>query len=139
MKSWTRAMPALLLTLAGACGEGGPAATAAPDLRRTPAGGDQRIEGSFGPGALYALFKPANWNGELITYAHGFIDPCGQAALLPRHNGVMSHSTSASTSSRATRSLASAAIRRFSSDSLASETSIPSRLSVDRNAAAECG
>ena len=81
MRPWTRALPALLLALVAACGEGGPAEMAAPDLRRTPAGGDQQIVGSFGPGALYALFKPANWTGALITYAHGFIDPEAPIAL----------------------------------------------------------
>jgi pimeloyl-ACP methyl ester carboxylesterase len=34
-----------------------------------------RIEGTTANGAPYALFKPAQWNGDVIYYAHGFIDP----------------------------------------------------------------
>ncbi|WP_411281836.1 alpha/beta hydrolase-fold protein [Gemmatimonas sp.] len=29
------------------------------------------IEGSTGPGSLYKMVKPANWNGTLLVYAHG--------------------------------------------------------------------
>ena len=29
------------------------------------------VEGSIGPGALYKMVKPANWNGTLLVYAHG--------------------------------------------------------------------
>jgi len=32
-------------------------------------------------GAQYAMFLPANWNGRLILYAHGFIDPAAPIAL----------------------------------------------------------
>ena len=32
-------------------------------------------------GAPYAMFLPANWNGRLILYAHGFIDPAAPIAL----------------------------------------------------------
>jgi pimeloyl-ACP methyl ester carboxylesterase len=32
------------------------------------------IEGEVGPGTEYALCMPDNWNGDLIVYAHGFID-----------------------------------------------------------------
>jgi pimeloyl-ACP methyl ester carboxylesterase len=30
------------------------------------------VEGDFGTGALYALYCPADWNGDLVVYAHGY-------------------------------------------------------------------
>ncbi len=36
------------------------------------------IEGTTGPGALYALYVPRDWNGDAVFYAHGFrnaVDP----------------------------------------------------------------
>jgi pimeloyl-ACP methyl ester carboxylesterase len=32
-------------------------------------------------GAQYAMFVPANWNGRLVLYAHGFVDPAYPIAL----------------------------------------------------------
>ena len=32
-------------------------------------------EGTTANGAQYALFKPVNWNGDVIYYAHGIVDP----------------------------------------------------------------
>ena len=32
------------------------------------------IEGETGPGSLYALYIPRDWNGDAIAYAHGFRD-----------------------------------------------------------------
>ena len=34
---------------------------------------DEVVDGQFGPGALYRLVRPANWNGRLVLYAHGFV------------------------------------------------------------------
>jgi hypothetical protein len=34
---------------------------------------DEIIDGRFGPGALYRLVRPANWNGSLVVYAHGYV------------------------------------------------------------------
>ena len=34
-----------------------------------------QVEGTTADGALYALFKPVDWNGDVIYYAHGIIDP----------------------------------------------------------------
>ena len=39
------------------------------------------VEGTTANGALYALFKPVNWNGDVIYYAHGIIDPAVAVAL----------------------------------------------------------
>jgi pimeloyl-ACP methyl ester carboxylesterase len=32
------------------------------------------VEGTTGPGALYALYVPRDWNGDAVFYAHGFRD-----------------------------------------------------------------
>jgi pimeloyl-ACP methyl ester carboxylesterase len=40
------------------------------------------VNGSLGPGALYRLVKPANWNGELVLYAHAYV-PSSQPVALP--------------------------------------------------------
>ena len=32
-------------------------------------------EGVLGPGALYRILTPANWNGTLVLYAHGYFEP----------------------------------------------------------------
>jgi hypothetical protein len=36
--------------------------------------GPQVVRGSIGPGALYELAIPANWNGDLVLFAHGYSD-----------------------------------------------------------------
>jgi len=45
------------------------------------------LEGSIGPGALYALDKPAEWNGDLVVYMHGYSDPHSPVAL-PNNSAV---------------------------------------------------
>jgi hypothetical protein len=32
-------------------------------------------------GAPFALFRPAGWNGDLVLYVHGFVDPAAPVAL----------------------------------------------------------
>jgi pimeloyl-ACP methyl ester carboxylesterase len=34
--------------------------------------GPQVVRGSIGPDALYELWVPANWNGDLVLFAHGY-------------------------------------------------------------------
>ena len=46
-----------------------------------PALAQQHVEGQVGPGALYALDMPAAWNGDLVVYAHGIVDPVLPVAL----------------------------------------------------------
>jgi pimeloyl-ACP methyl ester carboxylesterase len=46
-----------------------------------PAAAQQHIEGQVGPGSLYALDVPASWNGDLVVYAHGIVDPVMPVAL----------------------------------------------------------
>jgi len=65
----------LAATAAGlACNEdaAGPAADdIAPAAAQIPVG-PQVVTGEIGPGALYGLYLPANWNGDLVVYAHGY-------------------------------------------------------------------
>jgi len=46
-----------------------------------PAFAQQHAEGSAGPGALYAIDVPAAWNGDVVVYAHGIVDPALPVAL----------------------------------------------------------
>ena len=46
------------------------------------AAGDTIIDGRIGPGSVYRLFRPTNWNGRLVLYAHGFV-AAGEPVALP--------------------------------------------------------
>jgi hypothetical protein len=37
--------------------------------------GVTEVVGRTGPGSSYALFVPANWNGELVVYVKGYVQP----------------------------------------------------------------
>lgn len=39
------------------------------------------VEGETGPGSLYALYIPTNWNGDAIYYAHGIRPPLAPVTL----------------------------------------------------------
>lgn len=39
------------------------------------------VEGETGPGSLYALYVPRNWNGEIVYYAHGVRPPVPYAPI----------------------------------------------------------
>jgi pimeloyl-ACP methyl ester carboxylesterase len=41
----------------------------------------QEIQGQIGPGALYSLSIPANWNGDLVVFAHGWDFPSNPVAV----------------------------------------------------------
>lgn len=45
------------------------------------AGSAQHLEGEVGPGALYSLDRPADWNGDLVVYVHGYTNPASAVAL----------------------------------------------------------
>src|SRR5947209_17724109 len=45
------------------------------------ASAQQIISGSTSDGALYELAVPGGWNGRLVVYAHGIIDPAEPVAL----------------------------------------------------------
>lgn len=53
----------------------------------TVEGGVTQSTGTYGQGALYALFVPETWNGILVLYAHGFVDPSEPIAL-PTQDGI---------------------------------------------------
>src|SRR5215203_3502900 len=38
-----------------------------------PALADEVVDGSTGPGSVYRLVRPSNWNGILMLYAHGYV------------------------------------------------------------------
>jgi pimeloyl-ACP methyl ester carboxylesterase len=45
------------------------------------------VTGETGPGAQYALYMPPNWNGDVVYYAHGIVDPALDPSL-PTANGI---------------------------------------------------
>jgi hypothetical protein len=47
----------------------------------SPRPADEVIDGQFGPGALYRLVRPANWNRILVLYAHGAVPRSDPVAL----------------------------------------------------------
>lgn len=38
-------------------------------------GASIHVDGEIGPGALYAIDVPTDWNGDLVVYVHGYIGP----------------------------------------------------------------
>ena len=44
------------------------------------------VEGKTGPGSLYALYIPAQWNGDAIYYAHGIRPPLDDVTLNDQDN-----------------------------------------------------
>ncbi|HEX9128696.1 MAG TPA: hypothetical protein VF850_05985 [Gemmatimonadaceae bacterium] len=44
------------------------------------------VEGETGPGSLYALYIPAQWNGDAIYYAHGIRPPLDPITLNDQDN-----------------------------------------------------
>jgi pimeloyl-ACP methyl ester carboxylesterase len=75
---------ALFLTL-GACTGDEAVDVTSPALEPTAAAarvvGPASIQGEIGPGSLYELFVPADWNGDLVLYAHGYRAPRAPIAL----------------------------------------------------------
>jgi pimeloyl-ACP methyl ester carboxylesterase len=70
--------------LGAACGERQPVApesAAALSADRQNLNGPQEIQGEIGPGALYSVSIPANWNGDLVVFAHGWMFPSDPVAL----------------------------------------------------------
>lgn len=52
-------------------------------LAAPAAAADDVVDGVLGPGALYRLVRPANWNGTLLVYAHGYVSPDQPVAIPP--------------------------------------------------------
>jgi pimeloyl-ACP methyl ester carboxylesterase len=45
------------------------------------------VEGTAGDGSRYGLAKPATWNGGLVVYAHGIVDPGAPVAIPSSQDG----------------------------------------------------
>ena len=87
-----------LLLLVTSCGRHSPTAPLAnaTSTARTALGapnvtadtqGAVHLEGEIGPGALYSLDKPADWNGDLVLYIHGYTTP-GSPISLPNNGAI---------------------------------------------------
>jgi pimeloyl-ACP methyl ester carboxylesterase len=51
------------------------------------ASAQQHLEGSIGPGSRYSLDLPEAWNGDLVVYAHGIVDPALAVQLPSSQDG----------------------------------------------------
>lgn len=74
-----------LLTLA-ACGDMTPLAPSPEPLagktQVAPTGPwAQVVEGTTGPGSLYAIYVPQSWNGDVLYFVHGILPPFAPVAL----------------------------------------------------------
>jgi pimeloyl-ACP methyl ester carboxylesterase len=80
-----RALAATLAVtlMVAACGEApvAPNVDVESPLMTKVTTGPAQVEGKIGPGALYALFLPEAWNGDLVLYAHGYQAPATEVAL----------------------------------------------------------
>ena len=74
----------ILVTLATVLGLAGPAL------------GDEVVNGSTGPGSVYRLVRPSNWNGILLLYAHGYVSKDAPVAITPDSELVISIAVSPS-------------------------------------------
>ena len=55
-----------------------------------PARADEVVNGSTGPGSVYRLVRPSNWNGILVLYAHGFVSKDVPVGITPDDELVIS-------------------------------------------------
>ena len=39
------------------------------------------VEGETGPGSLYGIYVPTNWNGDVIYFIHGILSPAAPVVL----------------------------------------------------------
>ena len=44
---------------------------------------DEIVDGRTGPGSVYRLVRPTNWNGILLLYAHAYVSPDQPVAIPP--------------------------------------------------------
>ena len=91
-----------LAVAASGCGSNHVRNTLAPDAtvttgalrasRASAEGEAQHLTGDVGAGTSYSLARPANWNGDLVVYVHGYSNPSGPVALpniAPIEQGLM--------------------------------------------------
>lgn len=89
IRFFSRILAALVVALLMISGTGSPSAEAArksgTSNRNAPAPvvADTVINGVVGPGALYRLIKPDNWNGGLVLFAHASVSPTAPVELPP--------------------------------------------------------
>src|SRR5689334_16398301 len=82
-------MAAVVPLLFAACSDNAPTSPLARTLTTSARSSDvglssiwaDQVQGTTATGALYALYKPVNWNGDVIYYAHGIIDPAIAVSL----------------------------------------------------------
>jgi pimeloyl-ACP methyl ester carboxylesterase len=55
-----------------------------------PAIADEVVNGSTGPGSVYRLVRPTDWNGILLLYAHGYVAKDAPVAITPDAEMVIS-------------------------------------------------
>jgi pimeloyl-ACP methyl ester carboxylesterase len=55
-----------------------------------PAVADEVLDGSTGPGSVYRLVRPSNWNGILLLYAHGYVSKDVPVGITPDDQLVIS-------------------------------------------------
>src|SRR5688500_15710069 len=55
-----------------------------------PALADEVVDGSTGPGSVYRLVRPSNWNGILLLYAHGYVSKNAPVGITPDAQLVIS-------------------------------------------------
>jgi pimeloyl-ACP methyl ester carboxylesterase len=82
-------MPALLIFLGGCSTEepGRKDGVFVPGPFMSTGSAVTVVEGEQGTGSVYALFSPADWNGDLVVYAHGYVFPF-EAVSLPDVDGL---------------------------------------------------
>ena len=94
-RRWSAFALTLLLVVGSSCGKTllptQPTADTAvldpaQELRSHRTKGAAQIFGTTRSGALFALFRPDHWKGDLVLYAHGFTDPAAPIHLPPIEN-----------------------------------------------------
>ena len=55
-----------------------------------PALADDVVNGSTGPGSVYRLVRPSDWNGMLLLYAHGYVSKDVPVGITPDSELVIS-------------------------------------------------
>lgn len=83
MDNYRVVMAVGLLTLA-ACGEPPTSqiSPTAPSMAASSTSSStQVVDGATGPGSIYRMVRPANWNGVLLVYAHGYASPDAPVSL----------------------------------------------------------